>query len=40
LVAAYVEGLETAAGQAPKNRAAYARVLNTAVAAARSPGRH
>ena len=40
LVVAYVEWLETAAGQAPKNRAAYACVLNTAVAAARSPGRH
>lgn len=35
LVAAYVQGLETAATQAPKNRAAYARVLANASAAAR-----
>lgn len=35
LVAAYVEGLETAAGRAPANRASYARVMQAAAAAAR-----
>lgn len=39
LVAAYVEGLENAAAQAPRNRAAYTRVLQTAAAAARRFGR-
>ena len=39
LVAAYVEGLQHAAQQAPKNRAAYARVLQAAAAAARDPRR-
>ena len=39
LVASYVEGLESAASQAPKNRAAYARVLKTAAAAARGSRR-
>jgi hypothetical protein len=34
LVAAYVDGLETAAGQAAAGRADYARVLRTAAAAA------
>jgi len=35
LVAAYVEGLQNAAAQAPKAREAYARVLQTAAEAAR-----
>lgn len=35
LVAAYVEGLENAAGHAPKARVAYARVLQDAADAAR-----
>lgn len=39
LVASYVEGLETAAAQAPKNRAAYARAMQSAAAAARGLGR-
>lgn len=39
LVAAYVEGLESAAAQAPKTRAAYVRALQTAVSAAGTPGR-
>ncbi|HZX80167.1 MAG TPA: hypothetical protein VFE72_04330 [Lysobacter sp.] len=39
LVASYVDGLETAASQAPKNRPAYARVLQTAAEAARRLGR-
>lgn len=34
-VAAYVEGLENAAGQAPKHREAYIRVLQAAADAAR-----
>lgn len=38
LVASYVEGLEGAAARAPKNREAYARALQSAVAAARGPG--
>lgn len=33
--AAYIEGLESAAGQAPKHREAYARVLQAAADAAR-----
>lgn len=37
LVAAYVEGLETAAAQAPASRMAYARALKTAIAIARGP---
>lgn len=37
LVAAYIEGLEAAAVQAPKNRASYMRVLQAAAAAARNP---
>lgn len=37
LVAAYVEGLESAATQAPANRADYVRALQAAAAAARSP---
>lgn len=36
LVAAYVEGLENAARQAPRTRLAYIRVLQAAAAAARS----
>ena len=36
LVAAYVEGLENVASQAPKSRGAYLRVLETAAAAART----
>lgn len=39
LMASYIEGLETAAQQAPKGRADYIRVLKAAAAAARSPGR-
>lgn len=39
LVAAYVDGLETAAREAPANRPGYARVLQAAAAAARGPGR-
>lgn len=39
LVASYVEGLENAARNAPPNRAAYARVLQAAAAAARGSGR-
>lgn len=35
LVAAYVEGLERAARNAPKDREAYARVLRAAASAAR-----
>jgi len=35
LVASYVEGLESAAKQAPANRPNYARVLQTAAASAR-----
>lgn len=35
VVAAYLEGLENAAAQAPKARAAYVRVLKAAVDAAR-----
>ena len=38
LLAAYVDGLERAAGDAPKNRPDYARVLQAAVRAARGPG--
>ena len=34
-VAAYLEGLENAAGQAPEKRAAYIRVLQAAAEAAR-----
>lgn len=37
LVASYIEGLETAAAQAPKTRPTYARVLQAAAAAARKP---
>ncbi|WP_133478497.1 hypothetical protein [Cognatilysobacter segetis] len=37
LVAAYIDGLENAARQAPATRAAYARTLQSAVAAARNP---
>lgn len=37
LVAAYVQGLESAAAQAGKNRADYVRVLQAAVAAVRMP---
>ena len=36
LVGSYIEGLEAAAGQAPKSRAAYIRALQTAAAAARN----
>jgi len=36
VVAAYVEGLENAAGQAPKTRVAYLRVLQAAADTARS----
>ena len=36
LVAAYVEGMETAASQAPGTRVAYVGVLQAAAAAARS----
>ena len=39
LVAAYVEGLENAAAQAPRIRAAYINVLKVAAAAARSLAR-
>lgn len=39
LVAAYVEGLENAAAQAPKVRMAYVRVLRAAAEAARRLGR-
>jgi hypothetical protein len=39
LVASYIEGLEAAASQAPANRTAYARALQAAVSAARSPCR-
>jgi hypothetical protein len=39
LIAAYVEGLETAAGQAPRIRAAYIGVLRAAAAAARNLAR-
>lgn len=39
LVAAYVDGLETAAGQAAPARVAYIRVLKAAAAAARGPRR-
>jgi hypothetical protein len=39
LVASYVEGLETVAGNAPPTREAYIRVLKAAAAAARGPGR-
>lgn len=39
LVASYVEGLEAAARNAPRNRTAYVRVLEAAAAAARGPGR-
>lgn len=39
LMTAYVDGLETAATQAPKNRPSYARVLRAAASAARSPRR-
>ena len=35
LIAAYVDGLESAATQAPKTRVAYARVLQAAADAAR-----
>lgn len=35
LVAAYVDGLDTAAARAPKGRLAYASVLRTAAASAR-----
>jgi hypothetical protein len=35
LVAAYVEGLENVAGQAPKSRVEYVRVLQAAADAAR-----
>ena len=35
LMAAYVEGLENVAGQAPKTRVAYVRVLQAAADAAR-----
>ena len=34
-VASYIDGLETAIGQAPKHRAAYIRVLQSAAEAAR-----
>jgi hypothetical protein len=37
LIAAYIQGLENAAVQAPKNRPGYARVLQDAAAAARNP---
>lgn len=36
LVASYVEGLETAAGQAPRIRGSYIGALRTAIAAARA----
>ena len=39
LVAAYVDGLEAAAGRVPPARAATLRALKSAVAAARSPRR-
>lgn len=39
LVAAYVEGLETAAAQATAARPEYRRAMQAAVAAARSPER-
>lgn len=39
LVATYVEGLENAAGQAPRIRAAYIGVLKAAAATARSLAR-
>lgn len=39
LVASYIEGLENAAGQAPRIRAAYIGVLKAAAAAARSLAR-
>lgn len=35
LIAAYVDGLETVAGQAPPTRTAYIRVMHAAAAAAR-----
>ncbi|TBR12501.1 MAG: hypothetical protein EPO46_04650 [Lysobacter sp.] len=37
LVTAYIDGLEAAAGQAPKTRPAYMRVLQVAIIAARNP---
>ena len=39
LMASYIDGLQTAADNAPKNRTAYARVLQAAADAARNPGR-
>ena len=36
LVTAYIDGLENAAGQAPRTRAAYVGVLQAAAAAARN----
>lgn len=39
LMASYVDGLEAAAGEAPKARTEYIRVLQAAVAAARTSGR-
>lgn len=39
LVAAYVQGLETVADNAPPARDAYIRALKAAAAAARGPGR-
>jgi hypothetical protein len=37
LIETYIEGLQTAAGQAPKARDVYARVLQSAAEAARNP---
>ncbi|GHA72191.1 hypothetical protein [Cognatilysobacter bugurensis] len=39
LINTYVEGLETAAGNAPSHRTVYAGVLRAAAASARGPGR-
>ncbi|GAB6195752.1 hypothetical protein [Lysobacter xanthus] len=39
LSAAYLDGLESAAAQAPRNRPAYARTLERALAEARGSGR-
>ena len=39
LIASYVQGLEAAANQAPKNRMDYGRVFRAALEAARGAGR-
>ena len=40
LVTAYIDGLESAAGQAPRARTEYIRVLQAAVTTARALARH